>query len=177
MRNANAGEAARLQHWTEAARRLGAAETRVIDPASVVTAPWVRLKCQYGCGGYGERLTCPPHSPTPEQTRRVLNCYGSALLVHNPSDGEWDAIDEVVAELEREIFLAGYYKAFAFGCGPCSFCDTCNLGDCLHPHRARPSMEAAGIDVYATARANGFPIEVVTDRGCPQDYYGLVLVD
>lgn len=163
--------------WIDAARRLGAAEAKVIAPETVVTAPWVRLKCQYGCGGYGRRLTCPPHSPTPEQTRRVLDCYSSALLVHNPTNGDWAAIDEVVPELEREIFLAGYYKAFAFGCGPCHLCDTCNLQDCRHPHRARPSMEAAGIDVYATARANGLPIEVVTDHDCPQDYYGLVLID
>ncbi len=163
--------------WIEAAKRLGAAEAKLVDPASVVTAPWVRLKCQYGCGGYGRRLTCPPHSPTPEQTRRVLDCYNSALLVHNPSHGDWEAIDEVIAALEREVFLAGYYKAFAFGCGPCHLCDTCNLEHCVYPHQARPSMEAAGIDVYATARANGFPIEVVTDRSCPQNYYGLVLID
>ena len=38
-------------------------------------------------------------------------------------------------------------------------------------------MEAAGIDVYATARGNGFPIDVVTDHACPQNYYGLVLVE
>ena len=38
-------------------------------------------------------------------------------------------------------------------------------------------MEAAGIDVYATARGNGFPIEVVKDHACPQNYYGLVLID
>jgi hypothetical protein len=38
-------------------------------------------------------------------------------------------------------------------------------------------MEAAGIDVYATARNNGFPIEVVTDEKCEQNYYGLVLIE
>jgi predicted metal-binding protein len=164
------------ESWTSAARRLGAAEAKLIDPASVVTAPWVRLKCQYGCAGYGRRLTCPPHSPTPEETRRVLDCYSSALLLHSPGRGEWRAIDDVVGELEREVFLAGHYKAFGFGCGPCHLCEECTLTSCAHPSQARPSMEAAGIDVYATARANGFSIEVVTDHDCPQNYYGLVLI-
>ena len=83
----------------------------------------------------------------------------------------------MVAALEREIFLAGYYKAFGFGSGPCPFCRTCNLEDCAHPDQARPSMEAAGIDVYATARGNGYPIEVVRDDSCETNYYGLVLIE
>jgi len=163
------------QHWEEAARRLGAADARAIDPSTVVTAHWVRLKCQYGCGGYGRRLTCPPHSPTPEQTRAMLDEYEMAILVHSPG-GEWTAIDQVVPALEREIFLAGNYKAFAFGCGPCPHCDECNLQSCVHPREARPSMEASGIDVYATARKHGFPIEVMRDRACTPNYYGLVLI-
>ena len=48
---------------------------------------------------------------------------------------------------------------------------------CKHPDLARPSMEAAGIDVYATARAAGLPIEVVTSQQCPQNHYALVLVE
>ncbi|MGV8119458.1 MAG: DUF2284 domain-containing protein [Candidatus Xenobiia bacterium LiM19] len=44
-------------------------------------------------------------------------------------------------------------------------------------HLARPSMEACGIDVYATVRKHGFSIEVVKDRSQPKHYYGLVLVD
>jgi hypothetical protein len=38
-------------------------------------------------------------------------------------------------------------------------------------------MEACGIDVYRTARNNGYPIEVVTDCACAQNYYGLVLLE
>lgn len=79
--------------------------------------------------------------------------------------------------LEREIFLAGFYKAFVLGRGACRLCDECNLEKCIHPREARPSMESYGIDVYATARGNGYPIEVVKDRSCDQNYYGVVLVD
>ncbi len=38
-------------------------------------------------------------------------------------------------------------------------------------------MDACGIDVYATARANGFPIEVVRGENSNQNYYGLVLME
>jgi hypothetical protein len=38
-------------------------------------------------------------------------------------------------------------------------------------------MEACGIDVFATARANGFEIEVVQSKDQKGDYYGVVLID
>jgi predicted metal-binding protein len=163
--------------WIRAAKRLGAADAKIIAPATVVTAPWVRLKCQYGCGGWGRRLTCPPYSPTPEQTRNVLDCYSTAILVHIPGDSKLRSIKQIVSDLEREVFLDGNYKAFAFGSGPCDLCDECNLRFCEHSSQARPAMEAAGIDVFATARANDFRIDVVRDYSCPQNYYGLVLVE
>ncbi len=48
---------------------------------------------------------------------------------------------------------------------------------CKHPDEARPAMEAAGIDVFATARAAGLPIQVVTSEDSPQNYYALLLVE
>ena len=163
-----------LKHFSTRACELGAAEAKVVDPGSIATAPWVRLKCQFGCGGYNSSLCCPPHSPTPEQTRRAIDCYQRAILIHCKPGVD---VKELVATLEREVFLAGYYKALALGCGPCRLCEKCGFDGCIHPDRARPAMEAYGIDVFTTARANGFPIQVVTDRLCDQDYYGVVLVD
>lgn len=69
----------------------------------MVTAEWVRLKCQFGCGGYGRRLTCPPYSPTPERTRAVLDEYGVAILVHNPGRRNWKSMKRIVSELERGV--------------------------------------------------------------------------
>jgi predicted metal-binding protein len=66
--------------------------------------------------------------------------------------------------------------AFGLGAGPCMLCANCGRW-CRHPELARPAMEACGIDVYKTAHANGFPIEVVRDYNCKANYYGLVLVD
>ena len=49
-----------LTGYLRKAKTLGFAKAAIIDPATVVTGNWVRLKCQYGCGGYGACLTCPP---------------------------------------------------------------------------------------------------------------------
>jgi len=164
-----------LKRWVKRAVDLGADEAKVVNTRSVVTAPWVRYKCQFGCGGWGRRLTCPPFSPSPEETRKLLNSYRRALLVHCTK--KWQDVKTVVSELEKEMFLAGFYKVFALGSGPCNVCEKCNLKFCAHPGRARPAMEACGIDVFATVRGNGLPIEVVRDHSCPTNYYGLVLTE
>lgn len=149
---------------------------KIIDPKEVVTAEWVRLKCQYGCDGYGLCLTCPPYSPEPSRTRKILDSYSVAALLWQPEG--WQGLRKICSELERELFLRGYYKAFAMPSGPCELCDPCPLKyPCNHPELARPSMEACGIDVYATARRFGFPIEVVRDRTCKANYYGLILIE
>ena len=58
------------------------------------------------------------------------------------------------------------------------YCKECNLsGSCQHGLEARPSMEACGIDVFKTARDNGFPIEVVRTRDDEMNIFGLVLVE
>ena len=58
--------------FCQMAKEMGVTLAKVISPQTVVTAEWVRFKCQYGCGGYGKRLTCPPYSPTPDETRKIL---------------------------------------------------------------------------------------------------------
>jgi predicted metal-binding protein len=153
-----------IKVFAKRAVELGAKEAKVVPTSQVFTAEWVRQKCTFGCGAYASSRNCPPYSPTPSQTRKVLDEYSTAILM--------------VVKLEREVFLAGHYKAFGYACGPCHLCDECDLeGPCEHPDTSRPAMEACGIDVFATARAAGFPIEVVTSYDCEQNYYGLVLIE
>lgn len=163
------------EYLVQRAVELGARDAKLIPTSQVFTGEWVRLKCQFGCGAYGSNRNCPPHAPTPERTRRILDEYRTAILVHG---GRTTDIRALVVRLEREVFLAGYYKAFAYACGPCHLCEKCNLeGACRHEDESRPAMEACGIDVFATARAAGLPIAVVTSHDCAQNYYGLVLVE
>ena len=159
-----------------AKQKSGIKNACIICPKDVETASWVRLKCQFGCGCYGQSLVCPPFTPSPEQMRKVLDVYTRAVLLHCKPDADVKAI---VADLERDFFLHGAWKALGLGAGPCYFCKECNVEErqCRDPERARPSMEACGIDVFSSVRKAGFPIEVVrTTRQCP-NYYGLILVD
>ena len=155
------------------AAELGAKRAKVISPATVVTAAWVRWKCQFGCSGYGSSRMCPPHSPTPAETRALLDGYLRAVLF----EGKRGRTKATAVALERQLFLAGHHKALGLGAGPCMLCRTCRLDDCRHPEEARPAMEACGIDVFATARRHGFAIEVVRDHGDRPHYFGLVLVE
>jgi predicted metal-binding protein len=152
----------------------GALAAKVIKPAAVETAEWVRWKCQFGCGCYGSSLVCPPHSPAPQQTRTLLDGYSRAVFFEAPRGQP----KGVAVALERELFLAGFYKAFGLGAGPCQLCNTCALdAGCLHPYQARPAMEACGVDVYATARKHGFTLNVVRNHKDEQHYFGLVLIE
>jgi len=52
--DAPAGKDTNLKKYCDRALAFGLTHAVVIDPASVVTAAWVRLKCQFGCSHYGE---------------------------------------------------------------------------------------------------------------------------
>jgi len=175
-----------LKKYCEKAVASGFTHAQPIHPSSVVTAPWVRLKCQFGCPGYGLSYSCPPNTPTPEDTRKVLDTYRQAILFHleapkthacgkHPHELMASLID-----LEGEIFKDGYYKAFVYIAGPCGLCKECAKlkgTPCNFGHKARPSMESCGIDVYQTARNNRLPIQPLKEKTETQNIYGLMLVE
>jgi predicted metal-binding protein len=99
---------------------------------------------------------------------------------------------EMLIDLEGEIFKDGFYKAFVFLEGPCHYntilrqqdeitpCTECAKikgNACRFGMRARPSMEGCGIDVYQTARNNGFFLQPLREKTETQNLYCLMLVD
>ena len=138
----------------------------MLGPADVVTAEWVRMKCLYGGCASGRCLTCPPYSPEPSQTRRLLDEYGTILLLRldvtaglagNPL-AQARRLAGIALGLERELFLAGHHKAFAIAGGrPCGRDGLCDCPDaCDSRATLRPGPTGCGIDVFATsARAAG----------------------
>ena len=169
-----------VQIYCEEVLELGAGRAKVVDPRSVITAEWVRMKCQFGCSGFGKSRCCPPHSPAPDVTRKVVDSYQKAILVHRrlPKGEKTRDFNQTLVKLEIKIFLGGYYKAWSMGSGPCRLCKECDLtAPCEHGLQARPSMEACGIDVFKTARDNGFPIEVVRTHEEERNIFGLILVE
>jgi predicted metal-binding protein len=168
----------------EMALKSGATDFKFIEPAKVVTAHWVRLKCQFGCKNYGTRYTCPPYSPSPEDTRKVLDEYSRAYLIKYegflgfddyPPKRLHDAMTDLslhvckaVFDMERHAFLSGYYKAFSYGAHRCRKCDVCEVLEggkgCRFPADARPSLESSGMDVFKTAENAGMWTAVVQDK-------------
>ena len=162
----------------------------------VVVSDWVRFKCRYGCKGYAKHFSCPPYAPTPQETRRMLQEYDTALLLRFdgiPGMGEFSTdeipedfhpwykdmilwVHDTVHLLEKTAFYDGYYKAFGFGAYPCLYCDHCVAEEregvvdeslrrlCPHLDKVRPSMEASGIDVFATARKAGWELSTIPCR-------------
>ncbi len=163
-----------MEKYLKQLEEMGAVKAQVIDPRYIVTAAWTHFKCQFGCGLYGKGRCCPPHTPDYQQTQAIIDEYQTAILFQG------EQIDQTVAmaaTVGRQLFLDGYYKAIALGCGPCKLCETCNLEQCNFPQQAIPSMEGCGIDVFATARNNGFTIETLADREATPHYFGLLLVE
>lgn len=179
-------ETSDLKGYCKAAFEKGASHVRVIPTESIVTAPWVRLKCQFGCARYSSGYCCPPDTPNAEQTKTFLDSYGRAILFHLKSPKTRDRSDRIknffsfLVHLEGEVFKDGFYKAFVFLAGPCRLCDECGKlsgKPCLFPDKARPSMEACGIDVYQTVRKNGLFIEPLREITQTSNNYCLMLVD
>jgi len=169
---------------------LGANSAKIISANDVYVEQWVRYKCQYGCGGYARYFTCPPYAPTPNETRKMLEAYNQALLIEFSikSGDKQPNVHEIMFELERQAFLSGFYKAFAFAAGPCRHCESCAAKDIINPSlfskgmcknsgKARPSMEACGIDVYQTARKAGYEIDVIRNLKDCFKRFGLLALD
>jgi len=155
-------------------------EAKAISASSVVTGEWVRMKCYFGCKGFGRRFSCPPYSPTPETTAKVLSEYSTALLVRYVGDvGEPDPkryvshettryVQEMMSSLEQTAFMDGFYKVLCYTGHQCGWCRSCaakesgaQASDCRVRNKMRPSMEAAGIDVYATCKNVGWELDVL----------------
>jgi predicted metal-binding protein len=175
-----------LAPWIERALALGCDRAKTIDPASVVVAHWVRMKCLYGCDEPGVYKTCPPDgAPALDETRSLLREYERGILLgvgpivgDDLSDTESRRLNAAAVALERELFLAGFHKAWTMGSGPCDICAACSQGEpCPTPKLARPSMEGCGVDVFTTVRRAGWQIEVVKTRDDEFRLFALVLVD
>ena len=180
-----------LEELAGKALKLGASAAKIVETAKIRTGAWTRMKCQYGCPNYGLNLCCPPYTPGYEQMREFLAEYHKALLVEytfplkEQESTDFAAADlsmsngllEILLTLEKEAFFQNHYRAFALKAGRCRLCAQCNLKKCVNPVKARPSLEACGIDVFALANDNGFTMRVLKGPVKELKIYGLLLVE
>jgi len=131
----------------------------------------------YGCPDWGKLHTCPsrPGSPTMAEYRDMFSRYSWGVVVHTHDKR---AAQKISYELERQAFLAGYPLAFSLS--DCALCATCagHTGEpCRCVQQARPAFHSVGIDVFATARRLGLPLEPLHDPEQEQNWYAAVFVE
>jgi len=173
-----------LSKLTACALEAGADGVRPVAAGLARVDPRVRLKCRVPrCVHYGRNLMCPPHAPSLEESGRALALYRHALLIHLdvvlPQTGREADLEaagqaalrlhDVVHRTEAEALRLGSPLAAGFIGGHCRLCPECVAADagegewrslkCRHPFRARPSLEAVGVDVTALCAAAGVVLQ------------------
>lgn len=165
------GSPKNYEHLVQAALEGGADRAALINTAKVVVDERVRLKCRVPlCQAYNYCLVCPPHTLTVEEFKNILQKYSWALLLQIKTSATAGAdivnaeraVQNLVSDLETKALMEGNYFTAGFGAAQCRLCPECvGVGSgeaCRHPFRARPSMEAVGIDIYKTCANAGLPI-------------------
>lgn len=158
-----------MQKFTnELAAALGAdvwqyAETEVknIEFSEAVVAA---CKANY-CGRYNKTWMCPPAVGTLEQLKAKYGAYKYAFVFTTKHDVE-DSFDiegmfaarKVHEKIESKIYpLTEFADCSILGAGGCSICEKCAYPDapCRFPKKAKPSVEACGINVVNLAATCG----------------------
>ncbi len=159
-----------LETFREKALELGAAAAEKIRASQIVVDERVRLKCTVPrCLRAGETPNCPPYAPELDVVRKAFAKFSWGILLKThlepmenctPKSGQEQNLlfhkksGEIVYELERLAYKQGYHLAMGLGGGSCKdylcrglICQFLDSGRCRFPLRARPAMEAMGIDV------------------------------
>ncbi|MCX5832918.1 MAG: DUF2284 domain-containing protein [Deltaproteobacteria bacterium] len=177
-----------------ALREKGASEVRLIPVKKIVVDERVRLKCQIPlCDTYGRNLMCPPNLPSVEDFRKARARFSRAILIQvsasipQQSGGKLSEdvfspakkLHELVNMGEKIAFEGGLHFATGLIGGCCRLCDECVavLGEtkCRFPFKARPSMEAMGIDVFSTLEKVGLPVSGLPVKNLVT-WTGLILI-
>ena len=180
-----------LERYRELALKAGASAAAIIPASYVTIDERVRLKCLVPrCLRAGETPNCPPYGPDLDLVSRALSRFSWAILLkcdvepmeeYVPGRGATKEeqrhtlsfhrkSSEVVCALERKAYKDGYHLAMGFGGGSCKdylcqgmICQFLDSGRCRFPHRARPAMEAVGIDVIALINKVGWKAYALLD--------------
>jgi len=165
----------------------GFTDYRWLDPAEIVVAEWVRMKCLYGCREYGKNAACPPNAPSVAECARFFREYKRAAVFHfaktveRPEDRHaWSRkVNLELLRLEEEVFKAGFVKAFLLLFDSCGICLECAASRtaCKEPKLSRPTPDALAMDVYSTVRKLGYPIEVLSEYDQEMNRYAFLLID
>ncbi len=167
--------------------RFGFSDFRWVKASQIEVAHWVRFKCTFGCSSFGKKATCPPQVPGVEECRTFFAEYTDAVIFHfakkvdKPEDRvPWSRdVSKKLVALEREVFWVGYHKAFMMFMDECRLCSTCSgeRATCINKDDARPGPESLAVDLFATVRSAGYPIEVLRSYDQEMNRYAILLIE
>ncbi len=157
-------------------KAIGFEELIPITPDQVVLSEFAKNKCSYGCRS-AHRKECVDNDLYPvEKTASLLADYRRAYLLKDQPPT--DIFQRKALQAESLAFKEGFYKAFVFWAGPCSICPNCDqTKPCNNRKHKRPSMEGAGIDVFATVAQVGETMHTLKEKGEYIKYYALLLLE
>lgn len=165
----------------------GYRDFRLIKGSDIVVAPWVRLKCQFGCSSYGKLACCPPNTSSVDECVQIFKSYERAVIFRFnkcfdiPEERhQWSwKINRELLTLEKKLFCAGYHKAFLLFMDSCAACLTCmpTRIECKQPDMSRPSPEGMAVDVFQTVRKAGYEITVLKDLHEEMNRFAFLLVE
>jgi predicted metal-binding protein len=165
------------EFYVNHALKLGAVDAVLFRLSDIVFDPRSLLKCMFGCADWGRGLTCPSRAGAlkPHEYKEILEHYQWGIIIHANNK---KVSQSVSFAIESKAFTDGYYFALAFNdCGLCKECAG-NIGQpCRNPQRARPAFHSVGIDVFATVRKFGLPIETLTSQDDEQNWYSAVFME
>lgn len=150
------------------ASEVGFTHVAPLDAATIVLRDEVRDMCVANtCGAYGKNWSCPPACGELPALREQVGRYRAGILVQTVGEVE-DSLDfegmmEAEAEHKRhfaelhEKLLEQWPNLLALGAGTCTRCAKCTYPDapCRFPDKRVSSMEAYGMLVVDTCKANG----------------------
>jgi predicted metal-binding protein len=102
----------------------------------------------------------------------------STIDYFNELKASQEKLYDIINSIESASLKTGYRFSIGFAAGGCLLCEKCvgpNSGEpCHHPFKARPSMEAMGIDVIGTAENAGIKIDFSNTQS--PNWFGLVFI-
>ncbi len=169
----------------EFAKKLGI--QTCLEFRSELLAPEERIRAyclENKCGSYGNNYMCPPNIGSLEEIRVRLKKFQRGVLLQYSRDidvkGNRKGViktkldfHEKILEIEEYLKSSGTSEVLGLIGGSCGLCDVCRAKvnePCLYPDKARPSLEAIGVDVLTLldklSLDNKFHEDRITWTGC-----------
>lgn len=166
-------------------REFGLTEAKFIHTPQVHTAGAPRLRCQLSCPQTLQSVMTPPHTPRAEEVRAMLDEYRYGLITRREEPfGErdfrevWQEFGDAMLSLEKQCLGRGYPKSFTLAVGNClAPLAEDELRPCDYPGKARPTLEALGIDLKETLEMVHWGGMVQRAEDEPMQLFALLLLE